>query len=321
MIVDTHYHYVSLPRGGELPQAVVHNWILTAECAGVKKPPAEVIPVYEDYLDDPRCHKLIGRMDESGIDVSVLLIVDNIRHGLDRDRLMRLHERCANAAAENPVRLIALASVDPRRPQAPELLRTVITNFKMRGLKWHTGAGFYPNSPEAYAVLKVADDLGLPLLVHTSPLPEYASKYSHPLHLDDIAHDFPNLQIIAAHAGEGWWRDWLAIAKYKKNLFGDSAIWQLTAVSKPHLFRRHLREILDTLGPERLLFGSDGPILEPFVSTRTAVDHFRALTQRRVDGITFSEEEVTAILGGNAARIFGLREIFRNFTIKSPVHP
>lgn len=87
------------------------------------------------------------------------------------------------------------------------MFRQFVTEFNLKGLKWYTGAGFYPNSQEAYAVLKVAEELGVPLLTHTGPLPEYPAKYSHPIHLDDIAHDFQNLKIVAAHIGEGWWRD------------------------------------------------------------------------------------------------------------------
>lgn len=83
-------------------------------------------------------------------------------------------------------------------------------------------------------------------------------------------------------------------------------MWQLTAASKPHLFRLTLREIIDTLGPERLLFGSDGPILEPFVSNRRAVDLIKELNREDRNGIRFSEEEIAFLLGDNAARIFNL---------------
>ena len=298
MIVDTHYHYIPFPRSDLLPMEILRNWVLTGELAGVKKSMNEATPIYHAYINDPDCQKLINRMVESGVDVTILLIMDNLHNGLSIERLVRFRERCANAVAGHPQRLLALVGVDPRRTEAPSLVRKLITDFKMRGLKWHpASAEFYPNCPEAYAVLKVADELGVPLLVHTGPLPEYASKYAHPLNLDDIAHDFPNLKIIAAHLDEGWRRDWMAIAKYKCNIYGDLAIWQIPAASKPHLFRRDLREILDTVGPARLLFVSDGPILEPFVSNRITVETIKTLTQRGTDGITFSEEEVTGILG------------------------
>ena len=308
MIIDSHYHFIPLPPGLELDPTMVRNWVITGQCAGIMRDLDDVLPEYNAHLDDPGCEKLIQRMDESGIDITALLLVDNINHGFNTDIVTWAHEECSKAVARHPKRLFALASVDPRRPEAPDLLRQYITDFNMKGLKIHPGAAFYPNSPEAYAVLEVANELNIPVLIHCGPLPEYPVKYSHPIHLDDVAHDFPDLTIIAAHSGESWWREWLAIAKYKKNIFGDLAIWQLTVEANPHLFRRALREILDTVGPERILFGSDGPILEPFVSSQKAVQRMKALVVEENDGISFSNEEITAILGGNAERIFNLAD-------------
>jgi predicted TIM-barrel fold metal-dependent hydrolase len=108
--------------------------------------------------------------------------------------------------------------------------------------------------------------------------------------------------------GLGWWHDWVTIAQWKKNIYGDLCIWQLTAESKPHLFRRYLREILDIIGPDQILFGSDGPILEPMVSNRRAIEIFRSLTKKGTDGIRFTEDEIEAILGGNAMRIYDFKE-------------
>ncbi|HEX9976453.1 MAG TPA: amidohydrolase family protein, partial [Dehalococcoidales bacterium] len=71
-------------------------------------------------------------------------------------------------------------------------------------------------------------------------------------------------------------------------------------------FRRYLREIVDIVGPEQVLFSSDGPIYEPLVSNRRWVEIMESLTKRGADGIRFTEEEVAAMLGGNAARIFNL---------------
>ena len=176
----------------------------------------------------------------------------------------------------------------------------------MKGLKWHPDDGYYPNSEAAYAVLEVASELGVPLLTHTGPLSRSRAKYSHPIHLDDVAVDFPNLNIIAAHMGDIFWRDWAALAKYKRNIYGDLAMWQLTAESKPHLFRRYLREILDITGPGQVLFATDAPGFEPHVSSRRWLEIIKALATESDDGIEFSDEEVAAILGGNAARIFKL---------------
>jgi hypothetical protein len=240
--------------------------------------------------------------------VTALLVMDNYDIPvLTEERIMRLNENCARAAARYPGRLISLAGIDPRRPGAPALFRCCLTEFKMNGLKWHPDNGFYPNGKEAYAVLEVANEFGVPLVTHCGLLAHSRAKYTHPVHLDDVALDFPNVTVIAAHMGHMWWRDWAAVAQHKANVYGDLSMWQLIAVSKPALFRRYLREILDILGPEQVLFATDGPVYEPVISNKKWIEIIRGLAVKGTDGIVFSREEVDAILGGNAARVFRLK--------------
>jgi predicted TIM-barrel fold metal-dependent hydrolase len=56
----------------------------------------------------------------------------------------------------------------------------------------------------------------------------------------------------------------------------------------------------------QILFASDAPALEPLVSNRRWVEILRTLPDDSSDGIKFTEKEVEAILGGNAARILNL---------------
>jgi len=98
----------------------------------------------------------------------------------------------------------------------------------------------------------------------------------------------------------------VAIAKYKKNIYGDLAMWQLMAGRELGRFRRVLREIIDDVGVEQVLFASDVPALEPLVSNRRWVEILKGLPGDSSDGIKFTEKEVEAILGGNAARILNL---------------
>ena len=309
MIIDTHYHYWRLPADEKAARGIVTGLLEDTARNGVNGDVDEVLPVLRQLMDDPDCDKLVARMDADGVDATVLLVMDNADiPGFTGDRLLRANERCAGAAAKYPGRLIALAGVDPRRPDAPALFRRCLTDFKMSGLKWHPDNGFYPNSKEAYAVLEVAAEFGVPLVTHCGLLARSRAKYTHPLHLDDVALDFPTIPIIAAHMGHLWWREWLAIAQYKTNLYGDLSMWQLIAVSKPALFRRYLREILDVLGPEQVLFATDGPVYEPLVSTRKWIDMIRGLTIKGADGIVFSQREIDAMLGRNAAGVFARRE-------------
>ncbi len=307
MIVDVHYHYFGrFPADEATARRMVQGLLDDAERAGMKKTVDEVLPGFRDRVDDPEGDKLVARMDETGIDVTAICVVDNVEMGVTDDRMLAYNERCAVIAAKHPGRLISLAGIDPRRPQAPVMLRQCITGFGMNGLKWHPDNGYYPNSPEAYAVLKVAEEFEAPLLTHCSPLPHSRAKYAQPIYLDDVAIDFPGLEIIAAHMGNGWWRDWAAIAQYKKAVSGDLAMWQFLPINHPARFRSYLREITDLVGPDQVLFASDGPVFEGHVSNKAFIDAIKDLTIADANGCVFTQEEVDAILGGNAARIFKL---------------
>jgi predicted TIM-barrel fold metal-dependent hydrolase len=161
--------------------------------------------LHRDYKDDVNYDKMVKRMDDNGIDVTAIIVVDDL-YNVENDKyILNANEQCARAAARHPGRLLSLAGIDPRRPKAPALFRKCITDFKMNGLKWHPDQGYYPNSKEAYSVLAVANEFGVPLLTHCLPLSRSRAKFAHPIHLDDIALDFPNVQIIAAHMGGALW--------------------------------------------------------------------------------------------------------------------
>jgi predicted TIM-barrel fold metal-dependent hydrolase len=312
MIIDTHYHYDDWPKDPESQKRKALGWLYDAERCGVKKPLDEAMPFYAENVDDPDCHKLIKRMDDCGINLTVLLMLDNIDEGLDDEAVVSCNEKCARAAARYPGRLIAMAGIDPRRRDAPSLFRHCVEKLHMSGLKWHPDVGYYPNSREAYAVLEVANELGLPLVIHTGPLSGSKAKYSHPIHLDEIALDFPNINIVAAHSGDIFWHDWAAVAHYKKNIYGDLAMWQLRAESKPHLFRRYLREMLDIVGPEQILFCTDGVAFDLHVPVQRWIDIVKSLPEDVQDGIRFTESEIDAILWRNALKAFHLERLVQS---------
>ena len=60
-----------------------------------------------------------------------------------------------------------------------------------------------------YPLYQAAQDLGIPVLFHigSSVFRGTRMKYCDPLHLDDVAVDFPELNLVMAHAGQGFWYD------------------------------------------------------------------------------------------------------------------
>ena len=202
MIIDVHCHYMrSLGENaapGGLP-TFIHN---LGKMWGIEKPIGDIQHYFSKFVGDTNYDKFVEDMDRSGVDVSVLFFFDNIDEGENDEQVLKLNKHLANIEERHPERIISFASIDPRRKKASDLFRTCIEDHRLRGLKWHPDDGYYPNSPEAYRVLEVAEELDVPLLTHTGPLPGWRSKYSHPIHLDDVALDFPKLKIIAAHMGD-----------------------------------------------------------------------------------------------------------------------
>ena len=162
MIIDVHYHFMRLPPDDTAARNMLSSLLEDARRTGYAKPLDEVLPAYRDIMDDVECDKLVKRMEQSGVDVTAINVVDNYALGVATDRMMRVNEIVAKAAAKHPGKLISLAGIDPRRPEAPTLLRRCLAEFKMNGLKWHPDNGYYPNSQEAYAMLEVLNEFGYP---------------------------------------------------------------------------------------------------------------------------------------------------------------
>ncbi|MDO8670238.1 MAG: amidohydrolase family protein [Dehalococcoidia bacterium] len=265
-----------------------------------------------DFIDDPDGEKLLERMSRGGVDVTVICVTDNSQRYTTVDDLLSVNRDLAEFANRSKGRILALAGVDPRRKEAPEIYRRCIEEYGMRGLKFHPYRGYYPNSEEAYAVLKVAERLGTPVLVHTGIMPAPHApapstyKYARVGLLDEVAQNFPGLKIIAGHCGRFDFREWASVAEARPNLYGDLSNWQLFAAANYERFCHYLREMLDIAGTDSLLFASDGHIFEALVPNAQWIRILRDLPRKAPPGLKFTEEEIAAILGGNAQRIFGL---------------
>jgi predicted TIM-barrel fold metal-dependent hydrolase len=178
------------------------------------------------------------------------------------------NEEVAEMAAENNDVLIPFASIDPHKGKmgVREAIR-MIEEFGVRGFKFHpTSQGFYPNDKSAYPYYEVIQDAGLPALFHTGTTGAGAGapgglglrlKYSNPIYLDDVAADFPNLTIVMAHPSFPWQDEALAIAMHKHTCYIDLSGWS------PKYFPANLVQYANTLLKDRVLFGSDYPVMAP----------------------------------------------------------
>jgi predicted TIM-barrel fold metal-dependent hydrolase len=289
-------------------ERVLDDPIRMAKVMGKEVDPASLFEKAKAMWGDPEGDKLIRSMDEEGVDFTLICAVDNADNEVFTTELVEWQNKTVgDVARKHPDRVMALAGVDPRRQDAPDLLKQALEEFGMRGLKYHADYGYDPCGPASYRLLEIVQANDGVLLTHTGPLPPPSrAKYADPSLLADIGVDFPDLKVIAAHMGMVNWRPWAALATHQPNLYGDLAMWDAYAFGHYELFCRDLRDLIDFVGIEKVLFATDDPIAQVVRPTREWIALIRELPTKAPTGIRFTEQEVYAILGGNAVSLLGL---------------
>jgi predicted TIM-barrel fold metal-dependent hydrolase len=307
MIVDVHYHMIPM-MPEEMIESLLHDPIRMAKVMGRETDYPSLFEKAKALWGDPKGDKLIESMDEEGVDFTVICAVDNADNEVFTTELVEWQNKTVGDIAQKySDRVMALAGVDPRRKDAPDLLKKAFDECGMRGLKYHADYGYDPSGPESYRLLEIVQANDGVLLTHTGPLPPPSrAKYADPALLADIGVDFPDLKVIAAHMGMVNWRPWAALACHQPNLYGDLAMWDAYAFGRYDLFCRDLRDLIDFVGVEKVLFATDDPIAKVVRPTREWIALIRDLPTKAPTGIRFTEQEVLAILGGNAISLLGL---------------
>jgi predicted TIM-barrel fold metal-dependent hydrolase len=209
------------------------------------------------------------------------------------------NEEIAQAAAENSDIMVAFASIDPAKGKmGAREARRLIEEHGVRGFKFHpTVQGFFPNDRKAYVLYEVIAEAGLPAIFHSGHSGIGTGmrgggglrlKYSNPIHLDDVAADFPDMPIVIAHPSWPWQDEALSVCLHKPNVYIDLSGWS------PKYFSPQLVQHANTLLKNKVLFGSDFPLITP---DRWLKDF---------EDAAFKPEVRPLILKENAVRLLGL---------------
>lgn len=178
------------------------------------------------------------------------------------------NEEVARIAAENADIMIPFASIDPAKGRlGAREARRLVREFGVKGFKFHpTMQGFYPYDRSAYPLYEAIAEEGAITLFHTGQTGVGAGmrggmgmrlKYSNPIHLDDVAADFPDMPIILAHPSFPWQEEALSVATHKPNVYIDMSGWS------PKYFPPILIRYANTMLKHKMLFGSDWPAITP----------------------------------------------------------
>ncbi|MFI8369865.1 amidohydrolase family protein [Streptomyces sp. NPDC085466] len=209
------------------------------------------------------------------------------------------NEEIAEAAAENPDVIIPFAGIDPYRGKAAvRQIRRLVQEFGVRGFKFHPNLqAFHPHDRMAYPLYEAIEEAGAIAVFHTGQTGIGAGapggggirlKFSNPMDVDDVAADFPGMRIVLAHPSFPWQDEALAVATHKPNVYIDLSGWS------PKYFPPQLVHYANSLLQDKVLFGSDYPLLTP---DRWLADFA---------GLPLKDEVRPKILKENAARLLGL---------------
>jgi predicted TIM-barrel fold metal-dependent hydrolase len=191
----------------------------------------------------------------------------------------------------NPGRFRPIANLNPHLhyPIAAELQRQL--EFGAVALKLHpVHGGFSPADPALYPAYEVCRSAGLPVVGHcgTSSFPGSSNKYADPALLDDVLRDFPDLNLVLAHGGRGWWYDAAAFLASSR----DNVWIELSGLPPRKLPEYYHRYDLARLA-RSFIFGTDWPGVPGIARNAQALAE-----------LGFDDETMAGVLGGNALRVY-----------------
>lgn len=242
------------------------------------------------------------------------LVADMDRAGIERAFLLSQYwgpfkthtptEYVAEVISQYPDRFIGFHGGDPISGlRAVKDLERAVKQFHFRGIKLSPAYNHVAvNDPRIYPLYCKAEEYGIPALVHAgwTFVPGSRIENQNPLLLDEVAETFPTLKLIVAHTGFHWAHETVMLMRKHPNVYADLAFWETSMpfhfIAEALVWAKHA----GVLG--RILWGSDYPSCDPAESL-ALYRRLPAYTERMCLEPAITEEDVKAILGGNAEEL------------------
>ncbi len=159
--------------------------------------------------------------------------------------------------------------------------------------------GIPPNAPSLKPYFALAEELDLPVLIHTAgvgaPYPTFRSSAGHPLLLEEVLVRHPKLRIYLENAGYPFLHEMIALMYQYPQVYADLST--ITRIIPREAFHDYLSALMRAGYGERLMFGSDGPLSK------------RAQTIEAIESASFlTDEQKRDIFYNNAARFLRLSD-------------
>jgi predicted TIM-barrel fold metal-dependent hydrolase len=236
--------------------------------------------------------ELIASMDKEGVDISVIVNYGWTTHEL----CVETNDYILESIARYPRRLVGFCAVQPNAGEAAvdEIERCARAGIKGVGEMRPDIQLFYPGDEMLMAPLvEVMKKHRLVMLTHASePVGHsYPGKGTvTPEALYPFITSFPDLPVVCAHWGGGlpFYALMPEVKQAMSNVFFDTA-------ASPFLYTPEVyTQVIQLVGGDKILFGTDYPLLAPS----------RLLNE--INSLNLPEETKSLILSGNARRLLGL---------------
>ncbi|MDY6846697.1 MAG: amidohydrolase family protein [Chloroflexota bacterium] len=222
--------------------------------------------------------KLIGMMDEAGVSMAAVSGYYNLP-GPNPESIQLI----AEAVQKYPDRIIGYIRLDPWfEGKCLEQLDLAVKEYGIRGVKLHPAHyTLHPFGDQTVRLARRAGEYGIPMLFHSGD-----EMMCLPYQIDRLAAQAPETTIILAHTG-GFFSNKAAIevARRRENVYVDTC-----EIPLPRVVKQAVQE----LGAEKVLFGTDAPCCDIKVEIR------------KVELAGLSQEEERLVFFENYANLMGI---------------
>ena len=214
---------------------------------------------YEEKMNKP-FPDLIKEMEESDIKFAVLHA--EYEFG---DMAEDLNKKASILVKQYPDKFVGVATVDPRKGMdAVRHVEYAVKELGLRGLSLQPCfLNMRPTEPIFYPLYAKCVELDIPVCFHTGI--NFSKTHSidpdRPIHLDRIACDFPELKIVAAHAGWPWTGEMVAIARKHSNVYMEFGAMAPKYIAHPRAGWDPMFQFMNSLLQDQVLFGTDWPMM------------------------------------------------------------
>ncbi len=262
----------------------------------------------------PEEDRLIGYMDTYGVDYCCVL-PEVMAETTGYSTRWSTNGYIAECCEKYPDRFIFQANVGPllKRGMKHVLweLEYLVKERNCKMVKFYPPEDTYINNKEIYPFYEKVSELGIPVTIHSgfSWCPPGRAKYCLPVLIDDVATDFPDMTIVAFHAGWPYTRDMNMVAMTHPNVYISLSVLIPWWFNAPWRLAEIIGEAIQFAGDNRIVWGSDffgaGGLI------RLAVQGFRDFEmpvelQERYGYAPVTDEVKRKIFGENLAGILNI---------------